>query len=130
MQSNHPDLHLESPVITRHRLALYCAGSGDHSPLHVDLDFARNDAGLDDVIGHGMLTMAYLGEMLARVYSIADVREFSVRFLGQSKIGDRIVCDGKRAPNEDGGRIRIELQATTPSGLRLAKGYAIIETAE
>ena len=44
-------------------LALYCGASGDHNPLHVDIDFARA-AGLDDVIAHGMLAMAYLGRFL------------------------------------------------------------------
>ena len=34
-------VHKEFPAITRHRLALYCGASGDHNPIHVDLDFAR-----------------------------------------------------------------------------------------
>lgn len=34
--------------ISRHALALYCGASGDHNPIHVDLDFARS-AGMDDV---------------------------------------------------------------------------------
>ena len=29
------------PPITRHQLALYCGGSGDHNPIHVDIDFAK-----------------------------------------------------------------------------------------
>ena len=33
-------------------------GSGDHNPIHIDLDVARS-AGLDDVFAHGMLSMAY-----------------------------------------------------------------------
>ena len=30
--------------ITRHTLALYCGGSGDHNPIHVDSDFAKKAA--------------------------------------------------------------------------------------
>ena len=48
---------LALPPLTRHTLALYCGASGDHNPIHVDIDFARS-AGLPDVIAHGMLSAA------------------------------------------------------------------------
>ncbi|HCU88730.1 MAG TPA: dehydratase, partial [Gammaproteobacteria bacterium] len=48
------DLHsLTMPPITRQTLAIYCGASGDHNPIHIDFDFAR-ESGLDDVIAHGM----------------------------------------------------------------------------
>ena len=56
-------VHKTFPPITRHTLALYCGASGDHNPIHVDLDFARA-AGFPDVFAHGMLVMAYLGQAL------------------------------------------------------------------
>ncbi|MBU2704299.1 acyl dehydratase, partial [Sporomusaceae bacterium BoRhaA] len=52
-------VHKEFPPITRHRLALYCGASGDHNPIHVDIDFAKA-AGFPDVFAHGMLVMGYL----------------------------------------------------------------------
>ena len=44
------------PVMTtelskRHTFALYCGASGDHNPIHVDFDYAK-EAGLDDVFLH------------------------------------------------------------------------------
>ena len=54
---------LEFGAISRHILALYCGGSGDHNPIHVDIDFAKA-AGYDDVFAHGMLSMAILGRLL------------------------------------------------------------------
>ena len=54
---------LTSKPISRHTLALYCGASGDHNPIHVDLDFAKA-FGMPDVFAHGMLSMAYLGRML------------------------------------------------------------------
>ena len=30
------------PPISRHTLALYCGSSGDHNPIHVDIDFAKS----------------------------------------------------------------------------------------
>ena len=31
----------ETAPISRHTLALYCGASGDHNPMHVDIDFAK-----------------------------------------------------------------------------------------
>ena len=50
---------LEFGVITRHILALYCGGSGDHNPIHVDRDFAKA-AGYDDVFAH--LSLIHISE--------------------------------------------------------------------
>ena len=46
--------------ISRTTLALFAGASGDHHPVHIDLDHARS-TGNQDVFAHGMLTMAYLG---------------------------------------------------------------------
>ncbi|MGW6457527.1 MaoC/PaaZ C-terminal domain-containing protein, partial [Streptomyces sp. NPDC055078] len=54
---------LEVGRISRTRLALYAGASGDHNPMHIDLDVARS-AGSDDVFAHGMLMMAYLGRVV------------------------------------------------------------------
>ena len=54
---------LTMPPITRQMLAIYCGASGDHNPIHVDIDFAQ-ESGLDDVIAHGMLIMAYMGRLV------------------------------------------------------------------
>jgi acyl dehydratase len=54
---------LELEPITRTTLALYGPASGDHNPIHLDIDVARS-VGLDDVFAHGMLSMAYLGRLL------------------------------------------------------------------
>src|SRR2546421_8947200 len=49
--------------ISRTALALFAGASGDHNPIHIDVDVARS-VGLDDVFAHGMLSMAYLGRLL------------------------------------------------------------------
>lgn len=51
---------LEIEKITRTTLALFGGASGDHNPMHIDIDVAKS-AGLEDVFAHGMLSMAYLG---------------------------------------------------------------------
>ena len=42
--------------ISRSMLALYAGASGDHNPIHIDIDLAKQ-TGLSDVITHGMLVM-------------------------------------------------------------------------
>jgi acyl dehydratase len=50
---------LQLPAISRTTLALFAGASGDHNPIHIDIDFARK-AGMKDVFALGMLSMAYL----------------------------------------------------------------------
>ena len=53
-------IHLEADPISRTTLALYAGASGDHNPMHIDIDYAKA-AGQSDVFAHGMLSMAFLG---------------------------------------------------------------------
>ena len=54
---------LELPAISRLTLALYCGASGDHNPLHVDIDAARA-AGLPTSSLTACCRMAYVGRHL------------------------------------------------------------------
>ena len=107
---------LNSEPITRHTLALYCGASGDHHPIHVDMDYAR-EAGLDDVIAHGMLSMAYVGRLLTNWVSQSSIRELRGRFTAMTLVGDSVSCYGKVTNefSESGEkRIRLELTAEPP----------------
>ena len=86
-------VHKEFPPITRHQLALYCGASGDHNPIHVDLDFAKK-AGFPDVFTHGMLVMAYLGQALTDAVPPQRLRSFSTRFVAITQLGARLTCEG------------------------------------
>jgi len=86
-------VHKQFPPITRHRLALYCGASGDHNPIHVDLDFAKQ-AGFPDVFSHGMLVMAYLGQALTDAVPAPRLRSFSTRFVAITQLGAKLTCEG------------------------------------
>lgn len=86
-------VHKTFAPITRHTLALYCGASGDHNPIHVDLDFAKK-AGFPDVFSHGMLVMAYLGQALTDAVAPKNVRAFSTRFAAITQLGARLTCEG------------------------------------
>lgn len=106
-------VHKEFPPITRHRLALYCGASGDHNPIHVDLDFAKK-AGFPDVFSHGMLVMAWLGQALTDVVAPSRIRSFSTRFAAITQLGAKLTCEGTVAELfEQGGEKRARLALTT-----------------
>lgn len=66
-------------AFTRAQLALFAGGSGDHNPIHIDADVAR-EKGFEDVIVPGMLVMAQLGKMLTDWAGPSSIRRWSVRF--------------------------------------------------
>ena len=118
---------LSTEPITRHTLALYCGASGDHNPIHVDIDYAK-ESGLDDVIAHGMLSMAYLGRLVTNWVSQESVRELKTRFTAMTLVGDTVTCRGKITEKftESGeNRVRLELTAETPREQSLV-GEAVI----
>ena len=87
-----PDLVIEP--ITRSTLALYAGASGDHNPIHIDLDFAK-EVGMKDVFAHGMLIMAYLGRAVTNIVPQSNLKNFNVRFSSITNIGDILTCSGE-----------------------------------
>lgn len=110
--------------ITRHRLALYCGGSGDQNPIHVDSDFAKA-SGYDDVFVHGMLVMAYLGRALTEVLRPNALIAYGVRFVAKTQIHARITCEGS-VEEANGDAIRLKLVAKDEFGDVKLMGSATI----
>jgi acyl dehydratase len=114
--------------ISRATLALYAGASGDHNPMHIDIDFAR-ESGMDDVIAHGMLGMAYLGRLLTNWVSQEAIRQFSVRFLAITHVHDRLTCKGKiveqNVDNQE-NLIRVDLSLINQDGDLKLSGQAVI----
>lgn len=116
------------PPITRTTLALYCGASGDHNPMHVDLDFARA-AGFPDVFAHGMLVMAYLGQAVTDAIPPDRLRAFSTRFVAITRLGDAIRCEGEVTEilERDGERLaRVALTAADQAGATKLAGEALV----
>ena len=82
------------PPISRYNLVLYCAGSGDLNPIHVDADFART-FGYSDVFAHGMLIMAYLSRALTTALPLRGLRSYGVRFVSMTQVHAAITCEGR-----------------------------------
>jgi acyl dehydratase len=117
---------LQPDAITRHILALYCGASGDHNPLHVDVDAARR-SGLSDVIAHGMLVMAYLGRLVLKITGPENLRDFSVRFHSAVEVGDVLSCVATLGALDQATRLaKLQLIARSQRGEVKVTGLATI----
>jgi acyl dehydratase len=84
---------LEKAPITATQLVKYSGASGDFNPIHTVPDVAKM-VGLDGIIAHGMLIMAFAGQMLTNWAGDGSVRQFKVRFSGMTKPFEAVVCRG------------------------------------
>jgi acyl dehydratase len=119
---------LTLPPLARATLALFAGASGDHNPIHIDLDFARR-AGMTDVFAHGMLSMAYLGRLLTAWVPQARLRQFSARFAGITHLQNEVRCTGRVTEvfERDGERLaRVELQTANQHGELKMLGEALV----
>ena len=119
---------IELPPITRHVLALYCGASGDHNPIHVDIDFAKS-AGMPDVFAHGMLSAAWLARVLTGWVPQSAIRSLDIRFVAITHVGERITCSGKVVEKFEGqGRrcARVQLASANQDGITKLTGEALV----
>lgn len=121
-----PELRL--PPVSRTMLALYAGASGDHNPIHIDIDVARK-AGMPDVFAQGMLGMAWLGRLITQWVPQAQLRKYDVRFQGITHLGHAITCCGRIAEkmNQDGERcVLLELSTVNQFGQIRIAGTAVV----
>ncbi|MEV0431496.1 MaoC/PaaZ C-terminal domain-containing protein [Micromonospora sp. NPDC050495] len=120
------ELKLELPPISRTTLALFAGASGDHNPIHIDIDVARS-GGLDDVIAHGMLSMAYLGRLLTNWVPQERIRSYRVRFAATTPPAGKPTCTGRIIDINDGGLATVELVVALADGTVTLTGEAVVE---
>ncbi|MEO8296505.1 MAG: MaoC/PaaZ C-terminal domain-containing protein [Burkholderiales bacterium] len=117
------------PPVSRATLALFAGASGDHNPVHIDIDFARA-AGLPDVFAHGMLGLAWLGRLLTNWAPQDRLHKLEVRFLGITQLGEVVTCSGTVVEKcEVAGRpgARLQVQATNQQGEVRIAGEAWVQ---
>ena len=119
---------LELPPISRLDLALYCGASGDHNPIHVDIDFAKS-AGMPDVFAHGMLSTAWLARLVTNWVPQLAIRSLDVRFAALTHVGERISCTGTVAEKFDreGRRsVLLKVASANANGVIKLSGEALV----
>ena len=125
--SDLPDLR--KPPITKVQLLKYAGASGDYNLIHTDDETARS-VGLDGVIAHGMLSMAFLGEYLCWLAGPESVRRLSVRFVAMVVPGDALTCRGRvkeRTTGNAGRRLQLEVWAENQRAERVTFGDAEVQ---
>src|ERR1700752_3957039 len=101
---------LALPAIDRTTLALYAGASGDHNPIHIDIDFARKSR-MPDVFAHGMLSAAYVARAMTDWVPQKQLRSFSLRFVGITHLGNQPTITGTVVEKfEDKGEKRVKVQ--------------------
>ncbi|RZU36799.1 acyl dehydratase [Fluviicoccus keumensis] len=119
---------LQLPPISRSTLALFAGASGDHNPIHIDLDFARS-AGMPDVFAHGMLSMAWLGRLLTNWVPQQRLRSFEARFVSITHLQNAVTCTGhvvEKLEVDGERRVRVSIQSANQYGESKVLGEAVI----
>jgi acyl dehydratase len=114
--------------ISRTLLALYAGASGDHNPLHIDIDAARQ-AGMSDVFAPGMLVFGAMSQRFSRWAGVERLRSFRVRFTSIVHLHDTIIFNGAISEIftcDVETRARVELAGVTQDGRQVLSGDAVI----
>jgi acyl dehydratase len=112
--------------ITRVQLARYAGASGDYNPIHIDEPYAQA-AGMRGVIAHGMLSMAFLGEAVARWSSPTSVQSIEARFKSIVRPGDSLTVRGTvLEKNESDRTVRLRVWCENQDGTTVTDGAATV----
>ena len=117
--------------IDRATLALFAGASHDHVRLHIDSDFAKA-AGMDDVFAHGMLSMAYLAQMLTHWAPQEKLRRWNVRFTAITPLHATVTCRGEITEifEEAGEQLaRVRIGSWTDGNVQTLDGEAVVALA-
>ena len=82
--------------ITQEKINLYAEASGDFNPIHIDESFAGRTP-LGGTIAHGMLSLAYVSEMMTSAFGQNWLSEGRLRakFKEPARPGDTLTIEGK-----------------------------------
>lgn len=102
-------LPVVAKTITQKQLQEYAQASGDYNPLHLDPEFAAATQ-FGGIIAHGMLTLAFVSELMATRFGRAWLENGSlkVKFQGAAYLGDQVEAWGqvtKEEPTSEGRRV-------------------------
>ncbi len=112
--------------VTSEKLQKYADASGDHNPIHLDENAAK-EAGLPGVIAHGMFTAALMGERALRFvegtkgsWILASLR---TRFRTMTFLGDEVKIGGW-VRTSTASELVLELTALNQRGEATTTGVA------
>ncbi|MCH7737395.1 MAG: MaoC family dehydratase [Chloroflexi bacterium] len=114
-----------SKEINQEQLNAYARASGDDNPLHLDPEFAAGTQ-FGGIIAHGMLTLAFVSEMMAAAHGREWLESgfLRVRFKGAAYLGDRVEAWSDLAKVQESIRTYSVGVRNSSSGQELVVGTA------
>lgn len=114
--------------VTQAQIDAYADASGDHNPIHVNPEAAKA-VGLDGTIAHGMLSMAFLGQvatdwLASHGHPGGWLNRLRVRFQAMVRPEDTLTCRGVLVAGSEAGHQSMQLWADNQHGERMTTGEA------
>lgn len=100
--------------ITHTQIVRYAGASGDFNPIHTVVPFAK-EAGLGDVIAHGMMIMGFVGQAIEGWFPSDRLEDFTVRFKAMTRPGEKIIINGC-VKDDAGDQLHCEASAANEAG--------------
>jgi 3-hydroxybutyryl-CoA dehydratase len=132
-----PDSRIEGPrfTVSRETIRLFCDGSLDYNPLHLDDDYMKDDFGKTNfggIIMHGMNNFGLISRMLTDWAEPlgATHRRLETRWLKPVRPGDTIQPTGiikSKAESTKARWVQIEVLVHNQRWEAVATGEALIE---
>ena len=120
-----------SKRVTEEQIRAYAQASGDFNSLHLDKEFAATTQ-FEGIIAHGMLTLAFVNEMLTRAFgkSWLESGKLRVRFKAAAHPGDEVTTSGAvtKEQIQDGQRlVECVIYLKNQRGQELISGMATVK---
>jgi len=112
--------------VTQDQINAYADAGGDHNPIHLDPVAARA-VGLDGTIAHGMLSMAFLGQLVTDWLAAQPtpggwLARLRARFQAMVRPGDTLTIRGALVAGSEAGRQSFEVWTENQRGDRVTSG--------
>ena len=111
---------------TTQQLVMYAGASGDYYQIHYDRQFALGN-GLPDVILHGALKNAFLGQLMTDwIGEQGRLARLSVQYRGMDVPGTPIFAKGVVTRKGEDGEVECDIGLENAEGKRTTPGSAAV----
>ena len=111
---------------TTQQLVMYAGASGDYYQIHYDRQFALGN-GLPDVILHGALKNAFLGQLMTDwIGEQGRLSRLSVQYRGMDVPGTPIFAKGVVTRKGKDGEVECDIWLENAEGKRTTPGSAVV----
>jgi acyl dehydratase len=114
--------------VTRTQIVRYAGSSRDFNPMHHDEPLAQS-AGMGGVFAHGMMSMAFLGQMVKEWCGHERLQKMTVRFMNLTRPGDTLTCKGtvtKKYQKEGKNLVECDIYAQNQRNEIVTKGSVVV----